>query len=1180
MTKENIKPNTVPETLFIGVGGKGCDVITRVAKMCKAAEMENVNFVAFDTNVNDLSTVQGTGKRIYTVQTSNTQSVGDYLKYDKDAFDNWFPKNAVLYDKTVSEGAGQVRAISRLALNSTIKVGHIAMLYTAIDELFRKSGKSMKQALRIVFVGTTAGGTGSGMVLPTAMFVRNYIKEKYPNTAVVIRGFLMLPEILDSVIKTEVEKKSLRRNAYSTIKEINAFMMKGSGFFDIGGDLERYKNLNLTITTPGSEELSALDILPFDWCFLFDGQDAEDSTSTNLNQYLNQAAMALYEQNIGPMQKGAFSIEDNILKEISNPGNYGRNRFGGIGAGVLRYPYDDVAKYISYQWANSLIGGEGNAAKWSKIDKSYAVKKRQDRKNGVPDSESQSLADYYIDMLTEPKDPFLKDVYNQYLKDAEERVDIFLDSFKATVLKSVTDNSAISSKSSAVNMMRSEIDFSEDGGNRGKASEFLSDLKAYHSAVKLHSFKLATNKAETLLYNENKTVNEKNDNTIEYLLRSPVNGISHPNAARYILYKLKLELEAGIEDINAKQSTIEHAIKKYTDSSLEDSSFDAKYTKDEEATFEALCAAEKEDATFIEKHFKGYNEIYDQIKDGLKSFVKNTDKLNEVYVEKAAFSIANEYLQKLCEKYEQFFGTFTEKVAKIQRMSEDLVNSISFNKGDSVYNICADRALLDELTSIAMGDSEKMALSSELCGDIFDAIKQNVAFDRENQYVEVVENDTRVDIFDDVLLGYFENSVRENVDEIDVNIIDAIALEYRLKNRIKVKEEADGSSQLVNKVSHEDTIRYIKTTIARGARLAAPGIQRIVNTEPREINLCAYNIALKDLRSFRVDTLFPDGFNADGYNTISKYELHFFNALYNLTPDKLKKFAAPHKSEVGEDKNGGLYFEAYQEYSKDIGPDSSKSAVISTHIDKKWDSIAVLPEIDLDYQVRLIDRIHKAFIYGLLYEAIQFKEISEKSDNKCVYRYEDSNERTIDLVVSNGTLCDEFYEILDALYMNAAAVNDVYVICEEKRKKDVNKNSKMRDTTFYKAVKNFSIDQVHDGDTSLFEIPLYYYATLPNLKRYNGEISELVDSVINIFKDELETWEAGEDKKFQLCKILVKQYDLFIENFKKYDVLNNNTSTRNNVVVDIVYRKVKAIIKEVEPIGYEKIIDDLKAAIK
>ena len=39
-----------------------------------------------------------------------------------------------------------------------------------------------------------------------------------------------------------------------------------------------------------------------------DGQNAEDTTMISLDQYKAQAAQALYEQNIGPMQKNAFSV--------------------------------------------------------------------------------------------------------------------------------------------------------------------------------------------------------------------------------------------------------------------------------------------------------------------------------------------------------------------------------------------------------------------------------------------------------------------------------------------------------------------------------------------------------------------------------------------------------------------------------------------------------------------------------------------------------------------------------------------------------------------------------------------------------------------------------------------------------------------------------------------------------
>ena len=194
MAKENLKINVVEApTLFVGVGGTGCDVVKRVAEKCRPGEAENINFVCLDTNVNDLSSIKKSDKHIYHVQTSNTQTVGNYLYYDEDALKNWFPKNAVLYDKTVSEGAGQVRAISRLALNSTIKTGRINELYDAIDDLFRKTGKELKQAMRVVMVSTTSGGTGSGIVMPLAMFIRDYVKNKYPNTSLIVRSLSPIP---------------------------------------------------------------------------------------------------------------------------------------------------------------------------------------------------------------------------------------------------------------------------------------------------------------------------------------------------------------------------------------------------------------------------------------------------------------------------------------------------------------------------------------------------------------------------------------------------------------------------------------------------------------------------------------------------------------------------------------------------------------------------------------------------------------------------------------------------------------------------------------------------------------------------------------------------------------------------------------------------------------------------
>ena len=229
---------------------------------------------------------------MYYVQTSSPQTVGDYLGHDKDAMTYWFPKNNVLFNKTVSEGAGQVRAISRLALNATIKNGNINELIRAIDDLFRKDGEPLQQALRISIVSSASGGTGSGIALPLSMYFRNYIESKYPNTGLIIRSMLVLPETLDNEIKSDTEKENQRRNAYATIKEMNAFMMKGTGIFDTDPSLNRYKDLCMEFTAPGTNELLKLDSLPCDFCFLLDGQNTEDNTLDNIAQYIEQASKA------------------------------------------------------------------------------------------------------------------------------------------------------------------------------------------------------------------------------------------------------------------------------------------------------------------------------------------------------------------------------------------------------------------------------------------------------------------------------------------------------------------------------------------------------------------------------------------------------------------------------------------------------------------------------------------------------------------------------------------------------------------------------------------------------------------------------------------------------------------------------------------------------------------------
>ena len=93
---------------------------------------------------------------------------------------------------------------------------------------------------------------------------------------------------------------------------------------------------------------------------------------------------------------------------MSNPGNYGRNRFGGIGAGVIRYPYEEIADYIAYDWALDSIGGEGEAAKWSKYDNAFEVKLREARKKGLSATEAPTRAEVYTEKMNTATDNFTR----------------------------------------------------------------------------------------------------------------------------------------------------------------------------------------------------------------------------------------------------------------------------------------------------------------------------------------------------------------------------------------------------------------------------------------------------------------------------------------------------------------------------------------------------------------------------------------------------------------------------------------------------------------------------------------------------------------------------------------------------------------------------------------------------
>lgn len=1195
--KENVQFNVTKETLFVGVGGIGSDIVTRVAERCRGSEIDNIKFVAMDTNANDLKCVKNSKANVIPIQTSSTQSVLDYLKNDDDARNNWFPNNTTLYSKTVSEGAGQVRAISRLALNATIKTGEIQKLYKAIDELFLKDGGDLKQALRVVIVSSAAGGTGSGIAMTVGMLIREYLHKHYREKAAIIRGYLLLPGVMDTVIRTETEKESLRRNGYATIKEINAFMIKSSGFCGVRKDLERYKDLYIDIptTTNGVDKLEGL---PFDFCFLLDRVDKSQESMQTLDQYKEFAAQSLYEQNIGPMEKDAFGIEDNIIKEFANGDNLGRNRFGGIGASVLKYPYEDILEYVAYSRAISCIGDGETVGEWLKYDKAYEKEKAEFKKRRAYTTEAApTRSGVYVKRVNEGNARFDVDIkgclangVDKVQAEVNTKMVAFISAFDAQIRKAFESDPQIKNLKVSVEELSEHQDYENDESLRGKASTNLQKIRNYENEIKKNAASAARSAARSILFDAPSINADTMPYHIEKLLIGN-DGAMHPNAMRYMLYALKDKFEDAHKSAKANVNKFFNDLAVYSPSANDPDYFDVRggfTSKSTEANFDAVCKLEKNDASFFEK-IGGYKALWNKFNELFPSYADSVKDYCDSTLKESSYEVAKNYLKQLCDEFEKFYASFEGKVYLLSKAQDEIVDKLKFREGNSVSYVCADRNSLDRLTKICPTTGDELMLPSELSANIFDAIKLNAENNRVAQYDPALAKPA-TDIFDTVLIDYFKESVREECDGIlNINIISAIAQELEFAEYFKAVELSDGESPVfAPEISDSRKIEYLREKIKLGNKLASPGIGCASFNEPREVLLCAYNKKLDELRDLNIKSLVqPFNINSTGTGTVSKYEIHFFNALYNITPDMLSRFKGPDNcnEDAQYNEEAGIYFKAYHDYIKNLGPDSTKSSTISLHIDKRWDSLTEMPEISLDAHYNEMVKIHSALVYGIVHGMILTHPSSRYDAQKRIYALEDTEGDRTALVVSNNTECDEFYEVLDALYRDRASVAKIYEMQEERCKYDIDSNRRYSESAFVRDISSFKIGDGHAAPTSVFEIPLAYYNSLPRSKMDDNELAIMIDSVISVMEKEVGKYEQEVDRDPFLAKRLEVQFRLFIENFKndaynENDAMRKNTEIADNRVVNMVFRKVSNKLKKLNTFKFNETIEELRALIK
>lgn len=1038
----------IAPTLLVGLGGTGSKIVCRVSKMVTEEQRQRIGFAVFDTDINELREIREENPFIKTVQTSTKLSVGEYLNIDTHARDTWFPVNAILNSKTLTEGAGQVRAISRLALDTAIRAGNMEPLHTAIEELYKLEEEQSDQALRVIIVSSLAGGTGSGLILPVAMYIKNFLATRFQQSANITRGFFILPEVFYEVIRGQAERNNLKCNAYATLRELDAFLMKGDATLP-----DKYaKTVKLEFPRVGSGEFEEYNVRPYDFCFLFDAQNTEGKKLNDFNQYLDHAANCIYSQSIGPMNKRSNSSEDNTIRELC--AEQGRNRYAGAGSSMLIYPVEDVKEYIALKWTQECVSDQ-----WLVFDRMYkekCVDNAEMRSHGYAVKDANPAIDYIesVEQMAKQKNPFAMSIVNQctiFDESGLTKEGVRWESYIANLKKFVEMNASSGQSDLDAQKQNAKLGIDEIKGGTEVWSEFqdaFREMDKYREMVA----KRSEDTARTIAYSIFKAKNDgitkdKLNYQLETYLRDEEGSFIHPNAVRYFLYQAFELLKAEKKVVDKRLRDVEKFFDDFKNI------FDDPKTEDEES-IDQLSDRRVSVANRLGKMTGDQQDM----KQSFLTYMKKADEYRVNGILDAVLAEGIDYVNSLCDAFQKFYLSFEGKISLINKRIAVISKKYNHTAGKTARYVCASSNCLTKLVTGMPYTGSAVAIDGDLADDIYLKVRNySMLKDKPDN------NGYFSEIFEDGIIGYFKKKLMQTYgDQVNMDIITALEKEAELEQGICDSAKVE---------------QYVKHAINETRKLSNPFIERPLGEQREPIAACTYNTKLDPEDDSPRSALIAKELKNYGGTPDDDIDLNmimFYQSIYGLRANRLSKFAPADETGRGE----GEYFKAYYELVSQIKPKSDKTPVITPHIDRNWHIISAIPDLDERNQERQEKKIYKAFMLGIVLEMIGYSKVSE---GKYLYKLYIKGCKPEEFVVSNRTPCDHFYEVLDALTINPVIVNCILNAAERLFEREINGFAKVsfENSRLKKQMDVLELKEFGKKDITIFDLATLLKVSTP-----------------------------------------------------------------------------------------------------
>lgn len=1105
--------------LIIGLGGIGSKIVTDVYNAIPEDERKKVVVHVFDTDVNAAKKL-GLKEKDVTI-TSSDLTVRKCLAKDeihKSNATEWFPTDSpTILNTQFLTGAGQVRAISRLAYMDSIGSGRLRDLEAKLSAFSQLNGESHAEEIRIMIVSSLAGGTGSGIFLQTALYLRDYFQKE--GKSVTIRGSFILPDIL---IKNNVLNgthiRNIRANGYACLKELDAIIRS-----TMSSGTEHSVNIQLAYK-PGMKDDEKVTKNPYDFVFLYDYENTDGKSLGSYSHYLDHVAKTVYLQLFSDIAGEASSDEINMLVNVIE--NNGRARYASAGVASLIYPYNDLIDYSAYRLANESLN-----QKWLKLDTlfeneldEYENYKKQGIHRDVP--KKYIRMNELFDNEVKNGDVFFKNLNRSLhviLKDNElgpKKTQEFLNNIEQRIQGDIETSKEYKEYMNYKGPIQTNLNGKSDE-LRNEVESFESHLARYKKSV-LNSIDdkknmIVTDMLPLILIEENDI--SKFPHQLGYWLSGKNDGEAlSPIASRYFLYDLKNILLEKVRGLEEEVTTLYKGSEKYM--SDFGNSKSAKEALDEAVSkssglFGVFNRSQKTFATeYADKATKQFRRIgnYCQKKIELGVYtdlLKATDEMIE-HNEEGFFRALKEIMTDFSIKYHNLEKNHDEKndVSKVYILSERDVKNKLYES--LIKNIDTENIIKDSYNEIF---KEKYAR--------FIARRKNESHKLSRQMK---------DIFGDKIKDSYVNKIKSS-EVLDMDIITAIRKECDLKGIYSEEQNAIIDSY----------IRNIKNRAKPFSQKKGVNFLDLWGVNP---------IALENLSEQQQQDLFSNNGgnkNIVVSNGFSKYEIVKYLSMHGLRAQDFDKFAPANIQKETED---GVYYLAYKEVIEKL---NRNELTVTPHLDKRWHLINYMPDIN-DEQADIDKKsVAKGFINGLLYDIIQ----QRKDDGRAIWTFKEREGSSKTIEIGNIPIKTLYPNLLEGLGYTPYFVDDINGRVKEKKNEDFEFQRHNLENHKY-------ITLINSKDKRNIIDILIGYVNESEPAKIKGAEAKIME-LLNIFIDQTQDYMNeffGEYRKTTAAEIAASYIASVLNESSKYAESDKNVMFIGGLR-DKIHARVESILKEV-----------------